>query len=40
MFLVDKKNQELVAKVFDGNMLPDGSTEVKMNIFGEKGKIN
>lgn len=27
LFLVDKKNQELVAKVFDGNILPDGSTE-------------
>ena len=28
LFLVDKKSKELVAKVFDGNTLADGSTEV------------
>ena len=28
LFLVDKKNEELVAKVFDGNILADGTTEV------------
>ena len=28
LFLVDKKNRELVAKVFDGNILADGSAEV------------
>ena len=28
LFLVDKKHEELVAKVFDGNILPDGTTEV------------
>ena len=28
LFLVDKKHNELVAKVFDGNILPDGTTEV------------
>ena len=28
LFLVDRKQQELVAKVFDGNMLPDGTVEV------------
>jgi len=27
LFLVDAKQQELVAKVFDGNMLPDGTVE-------------
>ena len=30
LFLVDRKQQELVAKVFDGNMLPDGTVEVGM----------
>ena len=25
---MDRKQQELVAKVFDGNMLPDGTVEV------------
>ena len=28
LFLVDRKQRELVAKVFDGNMLPDGTVEV------------
>ena len=28
LFLVDKKNEELVAKVCDGNILADGTTEV------------
>ena len=32
LFLVDRKQQELVAKVFDGNMLPDGTVEVLANI--------
>ena len=32
LFLVDKKNHELVAKVFDGNILPDGSTEVRLRV--------
>ena len=27
---MDRKQQELVAKVFDGNMLPDGTVEVRM----------
>ena len=27
---MDRKQQELVAKVFDGNMLPDGTVEVGM----------
>ena len=26
---MDRKQQELVAKVFDGNMLPDGTVEVR-----------
>ena len=29
LFLVDKKHEELVAKVFDGNILADGTTEVR-----------
>ena len=29
---MDRKQQELVAKVFDGNMLPDGTVEVLANI--------
>ena len=28
LFLVDKKSEELVAKVFDGNILADGTAEV------------
>jgi hypothetical protein len=28
LFLVDKQHKELVAKVFDGNILPDGTIEV------------
>ena len=30
LFLVDKKSEELVAKVFDGNILADGTTEVRL----------
>ena len=33
LFLVDKKSKELVAKVFDGNTLADGSTEVRTTSF-------
>ena len=32
LFLVDRKQQELVAKVFDGVMLPDGSVEVTKGV--------
>ena len=41
LFLVDKKSKELVAKVFDGNTLADGSTEVGnvYNIFSSRNKV-
>jgi len=32
LFLVDKKHNELVAKVFDGNILPDGTTEQQSEV--------
>jgi len=32
LFLVDNKQKELVAKVFDGNMLPDGSVEQQPEV--------
>jgi len=32
LFLVDRKQRELVAKVFDGNMLPDGTVEQQPEV--------
>ena len=32
LFLVDRKNKELIAKVFDGNILPDGTVEVTFSF--------
>ena len=41
LFLVDKKNEELVAKVFDGNILADGTTEVCLisHLCAERGLL-
>ena len=38
LFLVDKKSEELVAKVFDGNILADGTAEVCFSPLNQQGQ--